>query len=58
MIMITQLSDTIWRVDLWLNKIDYGELQEPLTDIYFAVQYKYLILRFKYYENPGFQIRL
>ena len=59
MVMITQLSDTMWRVGVWLeDKIDYGELREALTDIYYAVQYIHLILRFKYYKRPGFQVRL
>ena len=56
MAMITQLSDTTWRIDMWLeDKIDYGELREALADIYYAVQYIHLILRFKCYER--FQIR-
>ena len=39
MVMITQLSDTMWRVDVWLeDQIDYGVLREALTDIYYAVQ--------------------
>jgi len=34
MAMITQLSDTTWRIDMWLeDKIDYGELREALADI-------------------------
>ena len=40
------------------TKIDYGELREVLIDIYYAVQYIHLILRFKYYERPGFQVHL
>ena len=57
--MITQLSDTMWRVCVWLEeKIDYGELREALTDIYYAVQNIHLILRFKYYKRSGFQVRL
>jgi len=36
------------------DKIVYGELREALTDIYYDVQYIHLILRFKYYEPPGF----
>ena len=40
------------------RQIDYGELREALTDIYYAVQYIHLILCFKYYERPGFQERL
>jgi dimeric dUTPase (all-alpha-NTP-PPase superfamily) len=39
------------------DKIDYGELREALTDIHYAVQYIHLILRFKYYKRPGFQVR-
>ena len=55
--MITQVSNTMWRVDMWLeDKIDYGELREALNDIYYAVQYIHLILHFKYYERPGFQV--
>ena len=58
-VMITQLSDTMWRVGVWLeDKIDYGELREALTDIYYAVQYIHLILRFQYYKRPVFQVRL
>ena len=37
---------------------NYGELREALTDIYYAVQHIHLILRFKYYERPGFKVRL
>ena len=55
MTMITQLSDTVWQVYMRLeDNIDYGELREALTDIYYSVQYIHLILRFKYYERPGF----
>jgi hypothetical protein len=58
MAMITQLGNTMWRVNMWLEDKDYAELREALTDIYYAVQYIHLILRFKYYERPGFQVRL
>jgi len=43
---------------MWFeDKIDYGELREALTDIYYTVQYIHMILRcFKYYERPEFQV--
>ena len=57
--MITQLSDTMWWVDKWLeDKLDYVELREASTDIYDAVKFIHLILRFKQYERPRFQVRL
>ena len=44
---------------MWLeDKIDYGELREALTDIYYALEYTHLIIRFKYYKCPGFQVGL
>ena len=47
------------RVNTWLKvKIDYGEFREALTDINYAVKYIHLILRFKYYERPRFQVRM
>ena len=56
--MITQYGDTMWRVNMWLEDKNYGELQEALTDIYYTIQHIHLILRFKYYERSGFKVRM
>ena len=48
-------SHTHYIMMLSRYKIDYGEVREALTDIYYAVQYINLILRFRYYERPGFR---